>query len=310
MTLDPRKEQIVAELERLVSEERNPRTVGIDRKPTLAVLEDINHEDAGIPAAVRQVLPAVAAAVERIVAAFRGGGRLVYIGAGTSGRLGVLDAAECPPTFGVPETMVLGLIAGGPAAMTQAVEGAEDDEEQGALDLRAVGLSAADVVVGIAVSGRTPYVVGALRYAGSVGAATVALSCNPDALIGRHAHISIAPVVGPEVIAGSTRLKSGTAQKLVLNMLSTASMIGMGKVYENLMVEVNVTNAKLAARAVRIIAYNSAVSEDEARELLRGAGNEVKLALLMAKTGSRIEVARAALDAADGMLGRAIAALR
>ncbi len=243
------EQALLSELDRLVSEERNPRTMDIDLLSSLAIVRRINDEDHLVPTAVEQVLPQVAQAVDKIVDAFRVGGRLIYLGAGTSGRLGVLDASECPPTFSVPEGVVIGLIAGGVDALQHAIEGAEDDPLLGESDLRNIGLSSHDVVVGIAVSGRTPYVIGGLAYAASIGATTVALSCNPDSTIATLAEIAISPVVGPEILTGSTRLKSGTAQKLVLNMLTTASMIRIGKTYENLMVDVSATNNKLVARA-------------------------------------------------------------
>jgi N-acetylmuramic acid 6-phosphate etherase len=244
--------------------------------------------------------------VEAVVAAFEKGGRLIYIGAGTSGRLGVLDASECPPTFGVPSTMVVGLIAGGPDALLNAVEGAEDDAKAGGADLARIGLAARDVVVGIAVSGRTPYVIGALNYARSVGCVTVGLTCNPGSAIAEMADISIAPQVGPEVITGSTRLKSGTAQKLVLNMLSTASMIGIGKTYQNLMVDMNATNAKLVARAVRIVMQATECDAPTAEAAMDAAGNNVKLAILTILTGMSVEAARASMAGAGGFLRRAV----
>ena len=296
----------LAELEQLVSEERNPRTMGIDLMSSAEIVGLINAEDRVVPEAVSRTLPQVAQAVDAIVAAFNAGGRLVYIGAGTSGRLGVLDASECPPTFGVSYDMVVGLIAGGPGAITRASEGAEDRAEAGAADLRAIGLASRDVVVGIAVSGRTPYVIGALDYAKSVGAATVALTCNPHSAIARMAGISIAPVVGPEVLTGSTRLKSGTAQKLVLNMLSTASMIRIGKTYQNLMVDMHASNLKLVARAVRIVMQATDCAEADAEAALTRAGNDVKLAIVTLLTGQSVADARAAITAGGGFLRRAI----
>jgi N-acetylmuramic acid 6-phosphate etherase len=297
---------LLTELDRLVSEERNPASIDIDLMPTEAMLRAINAEDRLVPEAVEKVIPQIARAVERIVAAFRAGGRLIYMGAGTSGRLGVLDASECPPTFGVPPEMVLGLIAGGPAALTNAIEGAEDDTDAGAAALRQISLTANDVVVGIAVSGRTPYVVGGLAYAQEIGAATIALSCNPGSKIARMADIAISPVVGPEVLTGSTRLKSGTAQKLVLNMLTTASMIRLGKSYQNLMVDMRASNGKLVARAMRIVMQATSCSMAEAGMALAQGGNDVKLAILIRLTGLAPETARAALAQADGSLRRAI----
>ncbi len=295
------------QLQQLVSEGRNPRTTDIDLMSSLEMVTTINDEDRGVADAVRQTLPQVAQAVDAIVAAFNAGGRLVYIGAGTSGRLGVLDASECPPTFGVPPTMVVGLIAGGLDALVNASEGAEDRADAGAADLAAIGFSARDVVVGIAVSGRTPYVIGALEHAKALGASTVALTCNPDSPIARMADISIAPLVGPEVITGSTRLKSGTAQKLVLNMLSTASMVRIGKTYGNLMVDMIASNGKLVARAARVVAEATGRSIAEAEAALAKAGNDSKLAILMLLTGTDIETGRKTLADAGGVLRRAVA---
>ncbi|BCG81803.1 N-acetylmuramic acid 6-phosphate etherase 1 [Mesorhizobium sp. 113-3-3] len=296
----------MSELDLLVSEGRNPRTMDIDLLPTIDVLRKINDEDRLVPAAVEKVLPEIAAAVDRIVLAFQKGARLIYIGAGTSGRLGVLDASECPPTFGVPEDMVIGLIAGGPDALVQSTEGAEDDPKMGAKALQEIGLTPDDVVVGIAVSGRTPYVIGGLKYARQVGATTVALSCNPASTIAGIADIAISPVVGPEVLTGSTRLKSGTAQKLVLNMLTTASMIRIGKSFQNLMVDLNPSNKKLVARATRIVMQTTGCSAQQARQALHQTSNDVKLAILVTITGLDTETARAALGKAGGFLRKAI----
>lgn len=299
---------LLSELEQLVSEERNPRTMGIDLMSTPEIVATINGEDRLVPEAVGKTLPQVAQAVDRIVEAFGKGGRLIYIGAGTSGRLGVLDASECPPTFGVPPTMVVGVIAGGLGALVSAVEGAEDSAEGGAADLRAIDVTNRDVVVGIAVSGRTPYVIGALNYAKSLGAVTVGLTCNPDSAIAGLADISIAPLVGAEVVTGSTRLKSGTAQKLVLNMLSTASMIRIGKTYQNLMVDVRTSNEKLLARAVRIVMQATDCPEQVAEAALERTGNDVKLAILTILTGKEVEDARASMAGAGGFLRRALEA--
>lgn len=266
----------------------------------------MNAEDRLVADAVASQSAPIAAAVDRIVTAFGEGGRLVYIGAGTSGRLGVLDASECPPTFSVPEGMVVGIIAGGDGALRTSVEAAEDSAAAGAADLDAIRLSPRDVVVGIAVSGRTPYVVGALRYARDIGAGTVALSCNPGALIADIADIAITPVVGPEVVTGSTRLKSGTAQKMVLNMLSTASMIGIGKTWGNLMVDVTISNHKLATRAENILREATGCSATEAKALLTQSGGSVKLAILMQITGQGADAARRVLEEEEGVLRRAI----
>ncbi|WP_095081000.1 N-acetylmuramic acid 6-phosphate etherase [Mesorhizobium sophorae] len=297
---------LMSELDRLISEGRNPRTMDIDLLPTIDVLRKINDEDEAVPAAVEKVVPEIAAAVDRIVLAFQKGARLIYMGAGTSGRLGVLDASECPPTFGVPEGMVVGLIAGGPDALVRSTEGAEDDPKMGAKALLEIGLTSDDVVVGIAVSGRTPYVIGGLSYAKQVGATTVALSCNPASTIADIADIAISPVVGPEVLTGSTRLKSGTAQKLVLNMLTTASMIRIGKIYQNLMVDLNPSNKKLVARATRIVMQTTGCAAQQAKQALAQTGNDVKLAILVTITGMGVEEARVALGKAGGFLRKAI----
>jgi len=297
---------LMAELEQLVSEARNPATLQIDLMPTPDILTAINQQDAQVADAVKRELPQIALAVDRIVAAFQAGARLIYLGAGTSGRLGVLDASECPPTFGVPEGMVIGLIAGGDRALRHPIEGAEDDAGEGRRDLEKLAITANDVVVGIAVSGRTPYVIGALDYAKAIGATTVALSCNPDSTIARLADIAISPVVGPEALTGSTRLKSGTAQKLVLNMLTTASMIRIGKTYQNLMVDLHASNEKLLARAVRIVMQATDCTPAEAEAALEQTDNDVKLAILVQLTGLDIAAARQTLQAAGGFLRTAI----
>lgn len=297
---------LISELSRLDSEGRNPGTMGIDLLPSVDILRKINAEDKAVPSAVEKVIPEIARAVDCIVEAFQAGARLVYMGAGTSGRLGVLDASECPPTFGVPSDMVIGLIAGGADALVQATEGAEDDVQNGVKVLRDINLTADDVVVGIAVSGRTPYVIGGLTYAKEIGATTVALSCNRSSTIAGIADIAISPVVGPEVLTGSTRLKSGTAQKLVLNMLTTASMIRIGKSYENLMVDVHPSNKKLFARAARIVMQATRCTADQARQALDRTDNDVKLAILIMMTGMGVDEARSALTEAGGFLRKAI----
>ena len=296
----------MSELERLVSEGRNSNTYDIDLLPTLEILKKINSEDCGVPAAVASVIPEIALAVEAVVGAFKQGARLVYMGAGTSGRLGVLDASECPPTFGVPEGMVVGLIAGGRDALVRAAEGAEDDPDEGARALQHIGLMPDDVVVGIAVSGRTPYVIGGLTYARQVGATTIALSCNEASVIADMADIAISPIVGPEVLTGSSRLKAGTAQKLVLNMLTTASMIRIGKSYQNLMVDLNASNKKLVARACRIVMQATECTAEQARAALDETHNDVKLAILVTITGMDVEAARQTLLSAGGFLRTAI----
>lgn len=286
----------------MLTESQNPNTLEIDRLPTLELVQRINDEDAKVAAAVRAALPQIAQAVDGIAGRIERGGRLIYVGAGTSGRLGVLDAAECVPTFNTDPSLVVGLIAGGERALTVAVEGAEDDREAGRADLIALDLKADDAVVGIAASGRTPYVLGALEYAQAVGALTVGVACNVPSAVLDAAAIPIGVPVGPEVITGSTRLKAGTAQKLVLNMLSTATMIRLGKVYGNLMVDVRPTNVKLVERARRIIAQIAAVDEAEAARLLTASGGEVKTAVVMARRGVPAEEARALLAAAGGRL--------
>ncbi|CAE6885717.1 N-acetylmuramic acid 6-phosphate etherase [Vibrio sp. B1FLJ16] len=297
---------LIAALSQLVSEGRNPETMDIDLLPSLDIVQRINQQDKLVPLAVEKVLPEIAQAVDKITAAFKTGGRLVYMGAGTSGRLGVLDASECPPTFGVSDKMVIGLIAGGPEAILKAKEGAEDSPLLGEQDLRGIDFNSNDVVVGIAASGRTPYVIGGLEYANEIGATTVALSCNPDSPIADIAEIAISPVVGPEALTGSTRLKSGTAQKLVLNMLTTASMIRIGKSYQNLMVDVKATNEKLVARAARIVMQATDCSKEQATQVLKQTGYEVKLAILMILTDLDIDTARQQLAHQDGFLRKAV----
>lgn len=297
---------LIAALSHLVSEGRNPDTMDIDLLSSQEIVERLNQQDKQVPLAVEAVLPQIAQAVDKITAAFKQGGRLIYLGAGTSGRLGVLDASECPPTFGVSDQMVIGLIAGGKEAMFTAQEGVEDNATLGAHDLQQIDFSSKDVLVGIAASGRTPYVIGALEYANDLGATTIALSCNPDSPIAEIAQIAISPVVGPEALTGSTRLKSGTAQKLVLNMLTTASMIRLGKSYQNLMVDVRATNRKLIARAVRIVMQATDCQREEAEALLKESHNNAKLAILMHLTGMNYEQATAKLSQSDGFLRRAM----
>ena len=290
----------------MLTEQRNPKSMGIDRRSTLEMLQIMNDEDATIAGAVRRALPDIAEAVDLIVERLRGGGRLFYVGAGTSGRLGILDAVECVPTFSISPEMVQGVIAGGEVAFIHSVEGAEDSAEGGRRDLMERHLTAQDVVVGIAASGRTPYVVGAIEFAREIGAGTVGISCNAPAPLLDAAAIKIAALVGPEILTGSTRLKSGTAQKLILNMLSTTAMIKLGKVYNNLMVDVQVGNAKLADRARRIVCEAAGISYDEAAALLEQTGQAVKPAIVMALLGVGADDARAKLAAANGMLGQVI----
>jgi N-acetylmuramic acid 6-phosphate etherase len=285
----------------LLTETRHPDTHRIDQLSTIEMLEAINAADRTVAEAVHSELPRIAQAVDGIADRLEKGGRLFYTGAGTSGRLGVLDASECPPTYNVDPGLVVGLIAGGDYALRHSIEGAEDDAQQGVEDLKEQGLRAADTLVGIAASGRTPYVIGGLVYANQLGALTVGLSCVPGSEVERRAQIGITPAVGPEVITGSTRMRAGTATKLVLNMLSTGAMIRIGMVYGNLMVNVQPTNVKLKDRAVRIIAAATEVEEDHAEELLAQAGT-VRTAIVMQKLGLTREQALARLSAADGRL--------
>ena len=294
-------------LEKLLTEQANPASAGIDEMTSIEALRIINAEDRKVAEAVEKEIPAIARAVDSIVEAFRRGGRLFYIGAGTSGRLGVLDAAECPPTFGVPLETVQGIIAGGEPALSGATETSEDDTAAGAVDLEARGFSVADVLVGVTASGRTPYVLGAVAAARAMGAVTVGISCTPDSELSRAVEIAITPVTGPEVLAGSTRLKAGTAQKLVLNMLSTGAFLRMGYVYGNLMVNVLPVNDKLADRAARIVAQAANVSYEQARNSLAAAGNSVRVAIVMLKTGAARSVAERRLEAAGGNVARALA---
>lgn len=290
----------------LVSEERNPETLDIDTLNSIELVTKINEQDKLVPLAIEKVLPQIATAVDVISSAFTNGGRLIYVGAGTSGRLGILDASECPPTFGVDESMVVGLIAGGHEAIHRSQEGAEDSPQLGQQDLLNQALTDRDVVVGIAASGRTPYVIGALEYANAIGAKTIALSCNPESSIAQYTNIAISPVVGPEVLTGSTRMKSGTAQKLVLNMLTTASMIRIGKSYQNLMVDVQATNDKLKARAIRIVMQATECSHEEATSVLQLSEFNVKKAILMMLTGVSLENATQCIADSSGFLHRAI----
>lgn len=289
------------------TEARNPNSAQLDQLSTADLLALISAEDHGVAPAVAAELPAITRATDAVVTAFRAGGRLIYLGAGTSGRLGVLDASECGPTFSAPEGMVIGLIAGGDRALRHPVEGAEDDRTQGAADLTAVAPSEQDVVIGLAASGSTPYVLGALGAARGV---TVAITCAPGSAVASAADISIAPQVGPEVLTGSTRLKAGTAQKLVLNMITTAAMVRIGKSWGNLMVDVQVSNAKLAARAARILGEITGLAPDPARAALTAAGDDLKTAVVMELAGVSRSAASAALTAAGGHLRRAVEAAR
>jgi N-acetylmuramic acid 6-phosphate etherase len=278
----------------------------LDLKPTPELLRILNREDRRVPAAVARQIPAMARAVDRIAKALQRGGRLIYVGAGSSGRLGVLDAAECPPTFGVPPGRVRAILAGGTRALTRAVEGAEDSRAQGARDLAAHRLTAKDAVVGLSASGSTPYVLGALEFARRRGAATVGVTVSRRSPIARLAEITIAPQVGPEAIAGSTRMKAGTAQKLVLNMLSTAVMVRLGYIYDNWMVHVALTNRKLRQRGLRILAESARKTVAEAEQALRQAGHDLPLALVMLKRGLGRAEARRRLRQVGGNLRKAL----
>ncbi len=290
----------------MTTERRNPRTMQLDTMSELEIVTVMNEEDARVPLAIAKKLPQIAQAAHWAAEAFAQGGRLFYMGAGTSGRLGVLDAAECPPTFGVDPGMVVGLIAGGEKAFIKAVEGAEDDRALGQSDLETHNLTAKDVVIGIAASGRTPYVLGGLAYARSVGCRTAAIACNPGSAVGKAADLAIEVEVGPEVLTGSTRLKSGTAQKLILNMISTASMVRAGKAYQNLMVDVMQTNEKLHVRAENIVIDATGVERAEARRAIDAAGGSVKCAITMLLAGCDADEARRRLDEAKGHVRAAI----
>lgn len=287
----------------LVSETRNPQTMDLDALTTLELVHRFNQQDTLVAEAVKATLPDVASAVDAAAEALKSGGRIIYMGAGTSGRLGVLDASECPPTFGVPHGLVVGLIAGGPGALLKAVEGAEDNAQLGEDDLIALNLTPQDLVVGLAASGRTPYVIGGLKYARKMGCITVAISCNPDSPIAQEADIAISPVVGPEALTGSTRMKSGTAQKLVLNMISTGAMVKFGKVYQNLMVDMKATNIKLMDRACRMVVEATGIARAEAELLLKQTDFDVKPAILMALSGLSAEAAREKLATHQGFYG-------
>lgn len=275
------EKDLLQTLTQLVTEQRNPNSMDLDQLSALEIVQLMNNEDKQVPLAIEKCLPQIAQTVEKIVAAFQSGGRLIYIGAGTSGRLGVLDASECPPTFGVSPEMVKGIIAGGDKALRNPIEGAEDNPQAGMNDLQSIDFSAKDVLVGLAASGRTPYVMGALHYAKSLGATTISIASNPNCAMSQLSDIAIETVVGAEVLTGSSRLKSGTAQKLVLNMLTTASMVLIGKCYQNLMVDVQASNQKLIARAVRIVMQATECSKSEAESALQAADNHAKLAIMM-----------------------------
>ena len=299
-------ENLLQTLSTLITEQRNPNSMHVDSLSALEIVQLMNQEDKQVPLAIEKCLPQIAQAVECIVAAFQQGGRLVYIGAGTSGRLGVLDASECPPTFGVSPEMVKGIIAGGERALRHPIEGAEDSKTHAVVDLQTIQFSSKDVLVGIAASGRTPYVIGALEYAKSLGSVTVSIASNPNSAMANIVDIAIDTVVGPEVLTGSSRLKSGTAQKLVLNMLTTASMILMGKCYQNLMVDVQASNEKLKARAIRIVMQATDCDKALAEETLKQADQNAKLAIMMILSGLDRVQAEALLEKHQGKLQLAL----
>jgi N-acetylmuramic acid 6-phosphate etherase len=290
----------------MTTEARNPASEQIDTLSPLEFVRLMNAEDARVAEAVGREAEAIARAIEVISQRLKAGGRLIYLGAGTSGRLGVLDAAECPPTFSTPPELVVGLIAGGHAALTRAVEGAEDHPETGVEDLQRIGFGAGDVLVGIATSGRTPYVIGGLRYAREIGAFAIGLACNDRSQLADFSDLMITPIVGPEVISGSTRLKAGTATKLVLNMLTTGTMVQLGKTYGNLMVDLKATNSKLVARTRRIVAMLTGLSEEQAEEQLVLCDGELKTAVVAQRHNVTAAVARELLERAGGQLRDAL----
>jgi len=296
------QQQILEQLKNLTTENINPASINIDILPTLEKLEIINSEDQKVALAIKEELPNIAKAVDAITAQMKQGGRLIYIGAGTSGRLGILDAVECPPTYGVDYNTVVGLIAGGDQAFIKAQEGVEDVESAGFTDLRAINLTDLDIVCGIAASGRTPYVIGGLKYARQTGCKTIAVACNKNSVIGSYADIKIEVSPGAEVISGSTRMKAGTTQKLILNMLSTTTMINLGKVYKNLMVDVKTSNANIEARAKKIIMEATEVDYATAEKYLQLANNHVKTAIVMIINNLSYEQAQSQLTAAAGVI--------
>lgn len=296
------------DLTKLTTEQRNPKTMELDSFSPIEIARVMNEENTNVIKAIDEVLPQVASAIEWAGEALNAGGRIIYMGAGTSGRLGVLDAVECPPTFGVSYDTVVGLIAGGEDAFVKAAEGAEDNAEAGAADLAALELESRDIVIGIAASGRTPYVIGGLRYANEAGCRTVAIACNKDSAVGAEAQLAIEPVTGPEVLTGSTRLKAGTAQKLVLNMISTGSMVAAGKVYQNLMVDVKQSNEKLRVRAQNIVMMATECTREQAAEALEACHHHVKGAIAMLLLDCDATAAEAALDEAHGHVRAAVEA--
>lgn len=293
---------LLNQLSQLITEQRNPNSLNLDQLSALEIVSLINNEDKKVALAIEKCLPQIAQAVEKIVEAFQQGGRLIYLGAGTSGRLGVLDASECPPTFGVSPEMVKGIIAGGERALRHPIEGAEDNPQSAVENLQDIHFSSKDILVGIAASGRTPYVLGGLDYAKSLGAITVAIASNPNSTMAKIADIAIITEVGAEVLTGSSRLKSGTAQKLVLNMLTTASMVRIGKCYQNLMVDVQASNQKLVARAIRIVMQATDCSAERAEKALNEAKHNTKLAILMLLTSLNYSDAMELLTEHQGKL--------
>ncbi|MHD0396651.1 N-acetylmuramic acid 6-phosphate etherase [Staphylococcus simulans] len=290
------------DMNKMTTEQRNEKSMHLDELSTEAFVTLMNQEDQTVAQAIEHEKSSIARVIDTVIESFKQGGRLIYMGAGTSGRLGVLDAAECVPTFGVTREDVIGLIAGGAKAMTEAVEGAEDSTTLGEQDLKDLELNASDTVIGLAASGRTPYVIGGLEYAKTIGANTAAIACNKDTAIGAVADIAIEVEVGPEILTGSTRLKSGTAQKLVLNMISTGAMVGIGKVYENLMVDVQPTNEKLRRRALNIISEVAKVSEAQSQKLFHDSQGDVKVAIVMGLHGISYEAAVERLEKAEGFI--------
>lgn len=290
----------------MTTEQRNPDTMNLDEMTTLQIVTEMNREDAGIPAAIRPHLPEIAKVAQWGAESLSQGGRIFYMGAGTSGRLGVLDASECPPTFGVSADTVVGLIAGGPSAIMKAVEGAEDNRELGAQDLKDHNLAQNDLVIGLAASGRTPYVIGGIEYAKSIGCRTAAITCNEGSAIGKASDCAIDVVVGPEVLTGSTRLKAGTAEKMILNMISTAAMVQIGKSYGNLMVDVVLSNEKLQVRAENIVMQATGVDRETAKRTIASAGGRCKTAITMILADCTKEEAEQRLAQANGHVRKAI----
>lgn len=294
------------EYNKIITEKINPNTKNIDDVPTIEMVKMINDEDKKVAYAVEKELPSIAKAIDIISDRLSKGGRLIYVGAGTSGRIGILDASECPPTYGVSYDLVQGFIAGGKEAILKAVEGAEDNKELASKDLKGIDLNPKDVVVGIAASGRTPYTIGGVEYGNSIGAYTISVTNNPESELSKTAKLSISPVVGPEVISGSTRMKAGTSQKMVLNMLTTGTMVKLGKVYGNLMVDLVAQNLKLVERAKRLVSLATGISTDEAEKYLKDTGYDVKLAILLVETGLGLEEGKKRLEEAKGYLRKAI----